>query len=219
MKTNFLLAATVSAMVFAAMATLAATGSSVSGQSTDPDSSIARNCAAMSALPPSNLSESEKQGILFMREEEKLARDVYVAMAAKWDIPVFTNISQSETRHMESMLALIERYNLVDPVTDDGSGEFADANLKNLYQVLIKQGNNSLVDALRAGALIEETDIADLQKNMDKTDNADIKQVYENLLQASYRHLRAFTRNLAMRNMAYVPQVLTEAEFEDINNE
>jgi hypothetical protein len=144
---------------------------------------------------------------------------VYIAMAAKWDIPVFTNISQSETRHMESMLALIEKYNLVDPVTDDANGQFVDQDLKKLYQVLIKQGNNSLVDALRAGALIEETDIADLQKNMDKTDNADIKQVYENLLQASYRHLRAFTRNLAMRDMAYVPQVLSKAEFEAIITE
>ncbi|MDO9254293.1 MAG: DUF2202 domain-containing protein [Bacteroidales bacterium] len=173
---------------------------------------------SVSNIPASPLSENEKQGLIFMREEEKLARDVYTAMIEFWDIPVFSNISRSETSHMEAILALLEKYQIPDPVTTDKPGVFTNPAFTSLYQTLVNQGKNNLVDALRAGALIEETDIADLRERMKASDNEDIKLVYENLLQASYRHLRAFSRNLEFREATYTPQRLSQKEIDEILN-
>jgi len=176
------------------------------------------NCNNMSVqdIPASPLSESEKQGLIFMREEEKLARDVYVAMAEIWDIPIFNNISRSESAHMEAVLSLLEKYEIPDPIADDKPGVFTNRSLADLYQNLVKQGNNSLIDALRAGAFVEETDIADLREHLKASDNEDIKLVYENLLQASYRHMRAFSKNLAFRDAVYEPERLSQEEIEEI---
>jgi hypothetical protein len=184
----------------------------------DTISKTGGNCYNISVkdIPASPLSESEKEGLIFMREEEKLARDVYVAMAEIWDIPIFNNISRSESTHMEAVLSLLEKYEIPDPVADDKPGVFTNKILADLYQSLVKQGNNSLIDALRAGAFVEETDIADLRERKSKSDNEDIKLVYENLLQASYRHLRAFSKNLAFRGATYQPQRLSKNEFDEI---
>jgi hypothetical protein len=162
------------------------------------------------------LSEAEKQGLIFMREEEKLAHDVYVAMSEVWEIPIFNNISRSESVHMEAVLGLLDKYKIADPVQDMKPGEFANPDFTKLYLTLVNQGNNSLIEALKAGALIEETDIADLQERIKLSDNEDLKMVYTNLLQASHRHIRAYSRNLASRDAAYVPQRLSQQEFDEI---
>jgi len=171
---------------------------------------------ALNTIPASPLSEQEMQGLVFMREEEKLAHDVYISMSGMYDIPIFSNISQSETNHMEAVLSLLQKYEIQDPVSDPKPGAFTNKVFSELHQTLVKQGNNSLVDALRAGAFIEETDIADLRLRLGETDNDDIKIVYENLLEASYRHLRAFSRNLAFRDAPYKPERLSKEEFEEI---
>jgi len=185
---------------------------------TTNNSNVKGGCSAasISSIPASPLSESEKQGLVFMREEEKLARDVYMAMSESWDIPIFANISRSETSHMEAVLGLLEKYNISDPVSDQKPGVFTNQVFTDLYQTLRKQGENNLVDALKAGAFIEETDIADLRDRMKESDNEDIKLVYENLLQASYRHLRAFSRNLEFREATYTPQRLSQKEIDEI---
>jgi hypothetical protein len=171
---------------------------------------------AVDNIPVSPLSVKEKEGLVFMREEEKLAHDVYIALAQVWDIPVFNNISQSETAHMQAVLSLLEKYGIADPVTDEKAGAFTNKAFTDLYLALVKQGKVNLIDALRAGALIEETDIADLRDRMKESDNADINQVYDNLLQASYRHMRAFSRNLAFRDAPYTPQRLSQKEMDEI---
>ena len=171
---------------------------------------------AVNDIPASPLSEAEKQGLIFMREEEKLAHDVYVKLGEVWDIPIFNNISRSESTHMEAVLGLIDKYKIPDPVTDMNSGKFTNAEFTKLYQTLVDQGNISMIEALKAGAFIEETDIADLRERMNQTDNEDLKMVYDNLLSASYRHLRAFSRNLAYREAPYAPQRLSKQEFDDI---
>ena len=174
------------------------------------------NYVAVNDIPASPLSEAEKQGLIFMREEEKLAHDVYVAMREVWDIPIFNNISRSESAHMEAVLGLLDKYKIADPVRGMKPGEFANAEFTKLHQTLVKQGNNSLVEALKAGAFIEETDIADLRERMIQTDNEDLKMVYDNLLSASYRHLRAYSRNLAFREASYAPQRLSKQDFDEI---
>jgi hypothetical protein len=140
-----------------------------------------------------------------MREEEKLARDVYIFLYEKWHSRVFNNISVSEQTHMDSIKTLLDRYGISDPAAGKGLGEFANDELQALYDQLILQGSVSLVEALEVGVVIEETDIADLNDGIASTARNDIKTVYSNLLQGSLNHLKAFVSNLARQGVAYEP--------------
>ncbi|VGO17275.1 hypothetical protein PDESU_05871 [Pontiella desulfatans] len=142
------------------------------------------------------LTEAEADDLLFMREEEKLARDVYLTFYTLWGTQVFDNISQSEQRHTDSVLALIQKYGLVDPVGDNGIGEFENEELQHLYDDLVAIGGQSELEALYVGALIEEVDIEDIWLAMERTDKSDIDNVYANLLAGSENHLVAFVGNI-----------------------
>jgi len=163
------------------------------------------------------LSPEEADGLKFIREEEKLARDVYNALYAKWGIGVFNNIAQSEQRHTDAIKLLIDKYELDDPVENDIPGEFVNEDLQNLYNTLIYKRDLSLVDALLVGALIEEIDIIDIQKEIDDhVDNEDIAIVYDNLISGSYNHLRAFVKNLSRQGILYEPVLLSEEVYNGI---
>lgn len=167
----------------------------------------------ITSLPSESLSEEETAGLLFMREEEKLARDVYQTLFDKWGIKIFSNIAQSEQTHTEAVRDLLEKYNLTDPVTDDTIGVFVNSDLQSLYNTLVERGLQSEVEALTVGAIIEDLDIYDLQNQIEKTDNQDIKLVYENLLRGSRNHLRAFTKQLNMRYVTYEPSYITQEDY------
>lgn len=137
------------------------------------------------------LTELEEQNILYMREEEKLARDVYLVMYDLWGANIFANISDSEQRHMDAIKNLITRYDLTDPVVDK-IGEFTNPDLKELYDDLIEAGEVSLEEALKVGVEIEELDIADLEQALTETDKRNIERVFQNLLNGSNNHLDAF---------------------------
>lgn len=170
-----------------------------------------------SAVSSGDLSVDEIDGLLFMREEEKLARDVYLVLYDLWGLPVFQNIASSESTHMDSVLNLIERYGIEDPVAGNDVGEFVNQNLEALYDQLVFLGEQSLADALKVGAAIEEIDILDLQERIGQSDHADITQVYENLLKGSRNHLRAFTRTLFQETgEIYVPQYLSADVYQAI---
>lgn len=160
------------------------------------------------------------QGILYMREEEKLARDVYLSLNEIFPLRPFQNISKSEQAHMDAMLYLIELYGLEDPVGNNPVGKFENEELQALYDELIETGSKSKEDALRVGALIEEVDILDLQHELEKAVAHDeITRVYTNLCNASENHLRAFVRVLGFNNVEYTPVKLDEEAFSSIINE
>jgi len=152
----------------------------------------------IAAIQPGVISPEERASLIFMREEEKLARDVYVTMYQRWGRRTFKNISRSEETHMRAVLTLLNRYSIPDPIGANGIGEFTNSTLQDLYNQLVAQGNGSLVEALRVGVLIEETDIRDLKAGLLENDNEDIIFVYNNLLRGSQNHLRAFNQNLGM---------------------
>jgi len=162
------------------------------------------------------LTAYEKEGILLMREEEKLAHDVYSFFVEKYNIPIFRNIKQSEVMHQKSMIWLMEKYDIKDPSFEE-QGKFNNKELQKLYDRLTVQGN-TLIEALKIGAYIEELDIFDLKKLMKKTDNEDILRVYSRLLWGSENHFRAFTRNLSNRGVEYEPEFLTKEEMETMLN-
>ena len=164
----------------------------------------------------STLSAEEKTGLSFMREEEKLAYDVYRLFFTKWELMPFDHISGSESRHMAAVKSLLDRYELPDPAADKDAGRFADATLQQLYNKLTAQGKQTKEDALKAGALIEEVDIRDLQNWLQKTNNPAIIQVYEKLMRGSRNHLRAFVRNLSQYGITYEPVYLSKEDFKAI---
>ncbi|MCO6041071.1 DUF2202 domain-containing protein [Thermococcus alcaliphilus] len=162
------------------------------------------------------LSDEEASGLIYMVEEEKLARDVYLTLHNETGLTVFEMIAESEQSHMDAVLSLIDKYNLTAPGTLDQVGVFENPELQALYDQLIEQGSQSTVDALKVGALIEETDIKDLEEWIAKTDNEDIARVYSNLMAGSENHLRAFVRNLEAEGVEYTAQVLPQEQVDEI---
>ena len=171
----------------------------------------------LAQISSETLSEDEAAGLLFMREEEKLAHDVYMALYAQWQLPIFQNIAGSEQTHTDAVVQLLTRYGLDDPAAGLAAGEFTDPTLQSLYDQLVAQGSVSLEAALRVGAAIEEIDILDLEERLSQTDKADIQRVYGNLLAGSRNHLRAFVGTLEQQTgTSYTPQYLTQTAYDAI---
>jgi hypothetical protein len=158
------------------------------------------------------LTDQEKKDLIFMREEEKLARDVYLTLYGVWGTPVFANIASSEQQHMDAILGLLNTYKLPDPTVGKLVGEFVNEELQHLYDGLVALGRKSALDALKVGGIIEETDIEDLQAAMATSRLANIDNVYANLLNGSYNHLRAFAGKItALTGQPYQAQVVDQS--------
>ncbi len=154
------------------------------------------NGTLINNIPASDLSDAQKEGLIFMIEEEKMARDVYEYLYTAWGVQIFTNIASSEQQHMDAVQALLNKYALDAPSSLDSRGTFENADLQALYDQLIEKGQLSLVDALEVGVAIEELDIADLKEIIEGGVPEDLEMVYENLLKGSYNHLNAFNNQL-----------------------
>lgn len=141
------------------------------------------------------LTQEQKDALVFMYQEEKLARDVYLTLNDKWGARVFENISSSEQKHMDAVKSLLNKYNIEVPVLDDTIGVFENEELQALYDELVEKGLTSLNDAYEVGVTIEETDIADLEERMENA-TSDMQRVFSNLLRGSNNHLSAFNRQL-----------------------
>jgi hypothetical protein len=163
--------------------------SALKGRSIQSNSTASANCDFNAIL-----TETEIQNLMHMREEEKIARDVYLSFYEKYNMQIFSNIAKSEQRHMDAVLGLIEGYGLTDPAEGKDIGEFT-PDFQTLYDALIAEGT-SLTKALEVGVKIEEMDIDDLTEYLSETETANIIQVYSNLLAASQNHLKAFTSKL-----------------------
>jgi hypothetical protein len=172
-----------------------------------------RSNQTMQSLVP--LSSAEQDTLLWMREEEKVARDVYLTLYKVWKKPVFNNIATAEQRHMDAILKKITIFGLTDPVLPS-VGTFSHSELQVLYDDMIAQGKRSYVDSLVVGATIEDKDIMDLVAAIKATDNLSLKTTYENLLEGSKNHLRAFVGLLRKQGMDYAPQFIDQALFDAI---
>lgn len=170
--------------------------------------------------PQGDLGDDEIAALLYMREEEKLARDVYLAMYDVWGVPIFANIAGSEQAHMDAVANLIQAYGLQDPAAGKAAGQFENEDLQALYNQLLTQGQQSLEAALLVGGAIEEIDILDLQERLAQTNNEAIIQVYQNLLAGSVNHLGAFSMNLERQTgNAYQLQYMSQGAYEALLGE
>ncbi len=164
----------------------------------------------------SELTQDEIDALLYMREEEKLARDVYLTLYEKWDLVLFNNIARSEQRHLDAVKTLIDRYGLDDPMLAN-VGEFTNQDLQSLYDDLVIKGSQSVSDALLVAGAIEEIDILDLQDGLKETSNPDVTRVFESLLRGSSNHLKAFVNTFNRQTAeTYQPQYMTQNLFDEI---
>lgn len=178
-----------------------------------------------SAVAP--LTQVEVDEVLFMREEEKLARDVYADLAAYWQaqggalpvVNVMSNIAKSEQSHMDSMKAVLACYGLPDPVAaGEPHGIFLNPELAQLYVTLMAKGKTSSIEALKVGGLIEEVDIEDLQRSIEISQQAYTDQVYAALMCGSRNHLRAFAGEIIKITGSYKAQLLPQTTVDAIIN-
>ncbi len=160
------------------------------------------------------LSSQEKSDLIYLRQEEKLARDVYVYAYNKYNDPIFQNISSSEQSHINSVLRLLDKYNIEDPLSADIYGQFENAELQLLYNDLILKVDSSLTHALEVGATIEDLDIHDIKTLIGHTSNSDLLNKYDKLTCGSRNHLRGFVGSLG----TYTPIFLSQEEYLSIIN-
>jgi hypothetical protein len=168
--------------------------------------------------PKEALSTQEVKDLYHIREEEKLARDVYITLYNKWGLRVFRNISRSEEYHMQMVKSLLDKYSLKDPINGIANevGVFNNPKIQSLYNELVRKGSKSVVDALKVGALIEDLDIKDLTDAIERSDNKDIVAVYKRLRMGSTNHMRAFVRFLRRYGSDYTPKYISNSMFKRI---
>ena len=169
--------------------------------------------------PAAELTAAEAEGLVFMREEEKLAHDLYTGLYDLYGLPVFANIARSESQHQQVVLDLLEAYGLEDPAAGNSAGEFRDPALQALYDELLARAQASQEEALRVAALVEETDILDLQQRLAQAEQADIVTAYGRLLLASGQHLRVVSGQIErLTGVEYTPQLMTADEYSQIQS-
>jgi hypothetical protein len=164
----------------------------------------------------SEMSDETKQDLQFLREEEKLARDVYLHLYEVWDASIFNNISKSEQMHMDRVGALLEAAGIEDPIIDDTVGVFVDETLDGLFDDLVALGETSLIDALIVGATIEDLDIHDIEEMITHTDDPDALSVYVPLMCGSRNHMRGFMNQLVAADGTYEAQFISAEEMATI---
>jgi hypothetical protein len=107
---------------------------------------IATVIPAQAATPTVNATV--KAQLLYLIEEEKLARDVYAALDAVSISPKFKNISGAEQTHMDYISALLVTYGIKNPTIGKKAGVFTNKSLAALYKTLVTKGKKSSIDAL-----------------------------------------------------------------------
>lgn len=167
-------------------------------------------------LPYEEISQQEEESLVFLREEEKLAYDVYIYLYNLWGVKIFKNISDSEQTHTDSVLELLKKYNIEDPVKENEIGVFQNEILQEAYNTLTEKGSLSVIEAFKVGAYIEELDIKDIRDLYEKVDNADIELVFSNLEKGSVNHINSFLNQLIKYGETYEPQILSVSELNAI---
>jgi hypothetical protein len=184
-----------------------------------PDSSTNGETDILVAIDPTVFpSEEETASLQFMREEEKLARDVYLTLYDVYGLRPFSNIASSEQKHTDAIATLMDAYEIADPVTEDIRGEFLNEFLAVTYLELVDKGSIDVIEALKVGALIEELDILDLREASNIITHPSILGVYASLEKGSRNHLRSYYANLINRGVNYQPQLMEEDDFFSIVN-
>lgn len=158
------------------------------------------------------LTGSEREGLGFIREEEKVSRDLYLLFFSRTSLDIFQNTARSEQDHMDAVLVLLERFGLEDPGREP-AGRFVNQSLQEIYDRLARAPAS---DSLTAAANYEEISIIDLQSQIALTGTDEIKATYLGLLAGSQKHLRSYVNALRERGLEYSPAYLEPEQFRKI---
>lgn len=161
-----------------------------------------------------SLSVEDENALLFMLEEEKLARDTYEYMDDLYGFNQFSNIKLSEQSHMDAIVNLLDQYSIDYKILP--YGVFKNGEIQGLYDQFVEKGQIDGINALEVGATIEDLDIVDLDEFIEATANTSIISVFESLQCGSRNHLRSFVRVLENSNEIYEPQFLSTEEYNEI---
>ena len=160
------------------------------------------------------LTAREKDGLLFIWEEEKAARDLYNGLYEKNNMTIFLDLVRSESSHMDQARAVMEKHGLAVPPDDPGI--FQNQTLQEMHDQLLAEGLQSDQDALTVAAVFEEISIVDLEKELSASQRDDVRTVYEGLLAGSRKHLRSYVSDLEGQGIEYQPRYLEAEEFQEI---
>lgn len=185
---------------------------SVLAVSADGTTSVIEANLKSALITTSDLTDGELASLLKMKEEEKLARDVYSVLSQKWGSQVFSNISAAESNHLNAIVLLLTNYGSTESSIGE-AGIFADAAVQTLYSDLVAKASVSIQEAYKTGALIEEMDIKDLDKALATSTNENVTLVFENLLKGSRNHLRAFNLQLTNLGIVYTPVYISQTDY------
>lgn len=163
------------------------------------------------------LTKQETENLQFIKEEEKLARDVYLFSYDLYQNNIFINIANSEQTHMDAVSVIMNKYNIED-LSLNGSGKFSNEILQNLYDELVGLASQSIEKALIVGATIEDLDINDLNDFILNASHSDVEAMYQKLNCGSQNHMRSFTSNLENLNIDYEPQFISLEFYNEILN-
>jgi len=189
------------------------------------------------------LDMHEASHLTFMREEEKLARDVYLTFAAMYpQQKTFSNIAtKAEQTHTNVMRDKLLEYNLTDPNPETNNlpeslGVFSGSEwgwyFDEKFKLLTDWGSESELQALYAGAFIEELDMHDIAVcpqvmidngyppvcGLEYTDKQPLIDAYSSLIEGSESHLRSYVGKIeAIIGVGkYKAQYLSQDEVDNI---
>ena len=160
------------------------------------------------------LTFEDENALLFMLEEEKLARDTYEYLDELYAINQFSNIKLSEQSHIDAIAGLLDQYNIDYTILP--YGEFENKEMQDLYDQFVEKGQIDALNALEVGATIEDLDIVDLEEFIEATSNTSIISVFESLQCGSRNHLRSFVSAIENSNGTYEPQFLSIDAYNEI---
>ena len=173
--------------------------------------------SSVAELENIDFTKEDNAALLFMLEEEKLARDTYTYLDDIWEINQFSNIKKSEQSHMTAVIGLLDQYSISYTLLP--YGEFIDQDIQKLYDQFIDYGSENRANALEVGANIEDLDIVDWANYIDATTNSAIIKVFESLQCGSRNHLRSFVTAIEVAGNTYEPQYLTQEDYTVIIND
>lgn len=207
---------------------------------------VALNAAVAPVVGAATLDHAEETHLVFMREEEKLARDVYLTFAQMYpNQPVFQTIATiSEQTHTDTLHDKLAMYLITDPNPDANDlpssiGVFTGVEygpyFTEKFTTLTSMGMQSELHALYVGALIEELDMHDIVQcpkvivetdpaieedgcGLNYTDERPLKQAYSSLVAGSESHLKAYVGQIeAVIGVGnYEAQYLTQEQVDAI---
>jgi len=167
-------------------------------------------------MPYQPVSPEERQGLIQMRQEIKLVRDVSLALYNRWQLPVFLNNANAWQAQMDNTKALMDKYHIADPMVDNTPGIFADPHYMELYNTMVAKGMTSLENAFSAGANMEDRVIYTMNNMMALTDNADMMVVYQYMMAGSQGHMKTFVGMMEGQGIPYNPQYISHDQMEQI---